>query len=107
MKGILALAVAVGTITSIADTARAQTPAWCALLDGDEQQCSYYTQQECLETVSGVGGVCIMNPAANTSQAMSAQPSSENAQGLLQLQQQDPGPPPGLGGFFGQGPSNN
>ena len=107
MKVILALAVAVGTIASIADTARAQTPAWCALLDGDEQQCSYYTQQECLETVSGVGGVCIMNPAANTPQAISAQPSSENAQGLLQLQQQDPGPPPGLGGFFGQGSPNN
>jgi hypothetical protein len=107
MKLILALAIAAGTIASIADTARPQTPAWCALLDGDEQQCNYNTQQECLATVSAVGGVCTMNPAAAAPQAMPAQPSSENAQGLLQLQQQDPGLPPGLGGFAGQGPPNN
>src|SRR5262252_5083108 len=107
MKLILALAIAAGTIASIVDTARPQTSAWCALLDGDEQQCNYNTQQECLATVSGVGGVCIMNPAAAAPQAMPAQPSSENAQGLLQLQQQDPGPPPGLGGFAGPGPPNN
>ena len=107
MKVILALAIASGTIALIADTARPQTLAWCALLDGDEQQCNYSTQQECLATVSAVGGVCTMNPAAAAPQAMPAQPSSENAQGLLQLQQQDPGPPPGVGGFFSQGSSNN
>src|SRR5262249_58671091 len=98
MKAVLALAIAAGTISSIADTARPQTPAWCALLDGDEQQCNYNTQQECLATVSAVGGVCTMNPAAAVPQAMPAQPSSENAQGLLQLQQQDPGLPPTPGG---------
>jgi hypothetical protein len=90
------LAVAAGTIVLLADTAHAQVPAWCALLDGDQQQCNYFTEQECLETVSGVGGVCIRNPAAGSQQ--SAQPpqypSSENAQGLLPLQLQDPGPPP-------------
>lgn len=37
------LAVAAGTIVLLADTAYAQTPTWCALLDGDEQQCNYYT----------------------------------------------------------------
>ena len=55
------VAVVAGTIVLLADTAHAQVPAWCALLDGDQQQCSYFTQQECLETVSGVGGVCIQN----------------------------------------------
>ena len=92
----LTLVLAAGTIVLLADTARAQNSTWCALLDGDEQQCNYNTQQECLETVSGAGGVCILNPAAGSQQ--SAQPpqypSSENAQGLLPLQLQNPGPPP-------------
>ena len=90
------VAVVAGTIVLLADTAHAQVPAWCALLDGDQQQCSYFTQQECLETVGGVGGVCIQNPAAGSQQSAQPQqyPSSENAQGLLPLQLQDPGPPP-------------
>ena len=92
---------------ALADTGNAQSPPWCAILDNDEQQCSYYTQEQCLQTVSGVGGVCIRNPAGNALQIMPTQPSSENAQGLLQLQQQDPGPPPGLDGSAGQVPPNN
>ena len=92
----LTLVLPLEMIVLLADTAHAQDPTWCALLNGDEQQCSYNTQQECLETVSGVGGVCILNPAGGSQQ--SAQPpqypSSENAQGLLPLQLQNPGPPP-------------
>jgi Protein of unknown function (DUF3551) len=93
---MLTLAFAAATMALLADTAHAQTLTWCALLDGDEQQCSYYTQQECLETVSGVGGVCILNPAAGSQQSTQPPqyPSSENAQGLLPLQLQNPGPPP-------------
>lgn len=92
----LTLVLAAGTVVVLADTAHAQNSTWCALLNDDEQQCNYNTQQECLETVSGVGGVCILNPAGASQQ--SAQPpqypSSENAQGLLPLQLQNPGPPP-------------
>ena len=94
-------------LVAFADSGKAQNPPWCAILDNDEQQCSYYTQEQCLQTVSGVGGVCIRNPAGNAPQMMPTQPSSENAQGLLQLQQQDPGPPPGLDGSAAQGPPNN
>jgi len=94
-------------VALLARPTSAQSPPWCAILDNDEQQCSYYTQEQCLQTVSGVGGVCIRNPAGNALQIMPTQPSSENAQGLLQLQQQDPGPPPGLDGSAGQVPPNN
>ena len=92
----MTLAAATVLIALLSNAARAQVPTWCALLDGDQQQCSYFTQQECLETVSGVGGVCILNPATGSQQAAQPQqfPSSENAQGLLPLQLQDPGPPP-------------
>jgi Protein of unknown function (DUF3551) len=97
----------VAALVAFADSGKAQNPPWCAILDNDQQQCSYYTQEQCLQTVSGIGGVCIRNPAGNAPQMMPTQPSSENAQGLLQLQQQDPGPPPGLNGSAGQGPPNN
>ena len=104
----LRLAVLVAAaIVALADTGDAQSPPWCAILDNDEQQCSYYTREQCLQTVSGVGGVCIRNPAGNAPQIMPTQPSSENAQGLLQLQQQDPGPPPGLDGSAAQAPPND
>jgi hypothetical protein len=97
----------VAALVAFADSGKAQNPPWCAILDNDQQQCSYYTQEQCLQTVSGIGGVCIRNPAGNAPQMMPTQPSSENAQGLLQLQQQAPGPPPGLNGSAGQGPPNN
>src|SRR4030095_9986608 len=97
----------VAALVALADSGNAQNPPWCAILDNDEQQCSYYTQEKCPQTVSGVGGVWIRKPAGSAPQVRPTQPSSENAQGLLQLQQQDPGPPPGLDGSAAQGPPNN
>jgi|SRR5215510_4450111 len=95
-------------IVALADTGDAQSPPWCAILDNDgNTDCSYDTEQQCLRTVSGIGGVCVRNPAGPGSQMAPPAPSSENAQGLLQLQQQDPGPPPGLDGSATQGPPNN
>ena len=83
----------------------AQNPPWCAIMDSDgTTQCNFYSQQQCLATISGVGGECIRNPAGNAPNDGQRPPlfapfapSSENAQGLLPLQSQDPGPPPGLG----------
>jgi hypothetical protein len=83
----------------IAGAAHAQNLPWCAIMDNDgTTQCNFATLQQCLQTLSGIGGRCIQNPAGNASQSPLAPPSSENAQGLLPLQMQDPGPPPGLGG---------
>ena len=81
----------------IGDATYAQNPPWCAIMDNDgTTQCNYYTQQQCLQTLSGIGGQCVLNPGGNASQQPSSTPFSENAQGLLQLQSQDPGPPPDL-----------
>ena len=41
--------------------------------------------------------VFILNPAGSGPQSNPYPPTSENAQGLFQLQMQNPGPPPGLG----------
>ena len=106
MSNVMRLIALPAFATAIALLAKPvhQNPPWCAIMDNDgNTDCSYYTEQQCLQTVSGIGGVCIRNPAGNAPQP--APSSSENAQGLLQLQQQDPGPPPGLDGS--PGPPNN
>ena len=83
----------------VAESARAQSLPWCAIADNDgNTQCNFYTQEQCLQTLSGIGGVCVRNPAGNSQQsAPSPVPFSGNAQGLQQLQMQDPGPPPDAG----------
>lgn len=73
--------------------------SWCAIMDNDgNAQCSYSTRQQCLETLSGIGGECIRNPAGNTPHLTPGPPPSENDPGLLPLQLESPGPPPGLDG---------
>jgi hypothetical protein len=86
--------------------ALAQSFPWCAIMDNDgNTQCNYSTLQQCLQTLSGIGGRCVQNPAGNA--PPSAPPYSENAQGLLPLQLQNPGPPPGLDGAGMPPPPNN
>jgi hypothetical protein len=89
-------------LASLADMARAQNPPWCAIMDDDgTTQCNFYSQQQCLQTISGIGGECIPNPAGNApndgQRPPLFAPFSGRSQGLLPLQSQDPGPPPGLG----------
>ena len=93
--------------TFVAGPIYAQNLPWCAIMDNDgTTQCNYTTQQQCLATLSGIGGECIQNPAGSAPQAPVA-PNSENAQGLLPLQLQDPGPPPGLDGSALPAPPND
>lgn len=94
-----ALVLSAATLFGVA-ASNAQNLPWCAIMNNDgTTQCNYYTQQECLQTLSGIGGECILNPAGNATQPpQPVFPSSGNAQGLLPLQSQDPGPPPGLDG---------
>jgi len=103
---IAPLILAAAALVLIAGTARAQNLPWCAIMDNDgTTQCNYSTLQQCLQTLSGIGGRCIENPGGSAPQSLLAPPSSENAQGLVPLQLQNPGPPPGLGGAMP--PPNN
>lgn len=98
-----AIAVIFGAaVLSLTDATYAQNPPWCAIMDNDgTTQCNFYSQQQCQQTISGVGGECIRNPAGNApndgQRPPLFAPFSDNARGLLPLQSQDPGPPPGLG----------
>lgn len=98
---------AAAALVFIVGAASAQNLPWCAIMDNDgTTQCNYSTLEQCLQTLSGIGGRCIQNPAGNAPPSLLAPPSSENAQGLQPLQLQDPGPPPGLGGAMPPPPNN-
>jgi hypothetical protein len=98
MRSVLTLSIFLATTVFVVEPTYAQNLPWCAIMDNDgSTQCNYYTQQQCLQTLSGIGGECIQNPAGNVPQLAPVPPSSENAQGLLPLQLQNPGPPPGIG----------
>lgn len=59
----------VAALTVVAEPACPQNfnLPWCATIyTQGTTQCTYYTQQECLETLSGVGGECTANPSAGT-----------------------------------------
>lgn len=107
-SGILALAILL-----IAGSAHAQNynQPWCAILDDDGNlSCAYYNEQQCLATVSGVGGECVRNPSPPTPTFAPNSTMPNSGQGSpfqgspLQL---DPGPPPGLDGSAGPGPPPN
>jgi hypothetical protein len=76
---------------------------WCATIyTQGTTQCTYYTQQECLEALSGLGGECTANPSAGPSTlAPSAPPPGAILGPPMDL---GPGPPPGLDGTAGTGP---
>jgi hypothetical protein len=98
MQNVLTKSILVVAIILIAGPVQAQSLPWCAIMDTDgNTQCNYSTEQQCLQTLSGIGGRCILNPAGSTPQLAPTPPFSENAQGLLPLQLENPGPPPGLG----------
>jgi hypothetical protein len=65
MKIILA-ALAILTVGSFADTARADPYKWCAVYSGGDtggggSSCYFWTLEQCRASVSGVGGFCVKN----------------------------------------------
>ena len=60
--------VAFGTLAAVSP-ARAGAP-WCASITGPEGgyvSCSYVSWQQCQAALSGLGGICYMNPAGGNS----------------------------------------
>jgi len=98
MRQSLTLGIAFGVAALfIVDAAYAQNPPWCAIMDNNgTMQCNFYTQQQCQQTISGIGGECILNPAGNAPNSGQRAPLFGPLFGPPS-QSQDPGPPPGLG----------
>ena len=73
---VLAIIVFAATLFSENRTASAQSYPWCAQYDGKgTPSCYFATREQCMETISGLGGVCVQNflynprtqPSRNTS----------------------------------------
>jgi hypothetical protein len=54
--GLLVLAA-----TLMASGTSAQAAPWCAFYDLSTYNCGFYSYQQCLATISGVGGWCRQN----------------------------------------------
>ena len=98
LSGFLATALAL-----IAGPAWAQNLPWCATLETDENRnCAYYTEQQCREEISGIGGMCSPNPSASPPTLTPTAPPADATLGPpLDV---DPVPPPELGGPINPGP---
>ncbi len=69
MRKILGPLVVLAAIVGAAPASVAQTAydyPWCALyggrVAGGAQSCYYRTYQQCMATISGIGGTCIRSP---------------------------------------------
>jgi len=62
----IGLAVVLAGVFAAPETARAQYAPWCAQYGAQtgSYDCSYYTFEQCMATVRGVGGFCNPNPRA-------------------------------------------
>ena len=43
------------------DVSGAKAQPWCAYYDAYTYNCGFYTFEQCLATISGVGGICQQN----------------------------------------------
>jgi len=59
VRFLLALLV---SVLSMIDNVPARAQVWCAEYDSFTQNCGFWTREQCLATVSGVGGVCRLDP---------------------------------------------
>jgi hypothetical protein len=67
---ILIATLAILTIGSVADTAQADPYKWCAVYSGGDtggggSSCYFWTIEQCMASVSGVGGFCAVNTFYN------------------------------------------
>jgi hypothetical protein len=59
---LLAGALAFAAIMQTAGTAQAREYPWCARYDWTTYNCGFVSFNQCLATISGVGGRCEPNP---------------------------------------------
>ena len=61
---IFAITAAALSLAAHATPAQAREYPWCARYDAWAINCGFVTFQQCLATISGVGGICTPNPRA-------------------------------------------
>jgi len=56
--------LAVVTVLALNTPATAKEPGWCAEYRNGGNNCGFYTHEQCMASVSGIGGFCNRNPFA-------------------------------------------
>jgi hypothetical protein len=64
LLAIFAITAAAFSLAAQATPAQAREYPWCARYDVWTMNCGFTTFQQCLATISGVGGICTPNPRA-------------------------------------------
>jgi len=62
-KLILVSIAAVATVVAVATPGHAQNAPWCSQRIGESRavNCGFYTRDQCMATMSGIGGYCYEN----------------------------------------------
>jgi len=61
MRKTVIAAILLASVSLGADGAQAQTAPWCAHYNTGLNACSFYTFEQCMASVFGVGGSCAPN----------------------------------------------
>lgn len=59
---LFSLALTLAALTAAPGSAQAQEYPWCARYDWTTSNCGFVSLQQCLATISGIGGRCEPNP---------------------------------------------
>lgn len=62
MRTIVLVAAAMTVLPFTSIDARAEAP-WCAYDVGGRTNCGFYSYEQCMAHLSGIGGSCLPNPA--------------------------------------------
>jgi Protein of unknown function (DUF3551) len=62
MRSILVAAAMAGALSVITTDAEAQYAPWCSGYNRGEFNCGWYTYQQCMDNIFGIGGWCYANP---------------------------------------------
>ena len=82
LAGAFGLAiVATSQVATVADARPFAGPRFCAQIRGGGENCGYYTFNQCLASISGVGGYCIRraDPGRSAHRADAARPAHHRA----------------------------
>ena len=97
---VLASLIALGGL-SLDAPAAAKEPAWCAVYRTGGTNCGFHTHEQCMATVSGIGGFCNRSPyaepekpAARREQAVEPKPRRKEEEKARAAPAQKPAPPP-------------
>jgi Protein of unknown function (DUF3551) len=60
------LAAAATAAVQIGNIPAAKAGPWCADYAGEGINCGFYSRQQCLDDIGGIGGVCLRNVSEDT-----------------------------------------